>query len=97
MAESEKARLHATVEGYVQGVGFRYFVQDTAVVLRLSGWVRNLWSGEVEVMAEGERQALEQLLSSLRRGPRAAHVKGVAFEWGQYTGEFLSFYVKSTY
>ena len=81
----------------MQGVGFRYFVQDTAVVLRLSGWVRNLWDRNVEVMAEGDRPRLEQLLAALRRGPRAAHVTGVNFEWGEYTGEYSSFYVKSTY
>jgi len=96
MDEPENARLHATVKGYVQGVGFRYFVLDTAVALKLSGWVRNLWSGEVEVVAEGERKALEQLLAVLRRGPRAAHVSGVDFEWGEFAGEYRSFYVKST-
>jgi len=97
MDEPDNARLHAIVTGYVQGVGFRYFVQDAAVALKLSGWVRNLWSGEVEVMAEGERKSLEQLLAMLRRGPRAAHVSGVNFEWGEYTGGHASFYVKSTY
>lgn len=97
MTATDRARLHAVIEGYVQGVGFRYFVQDTAVALRLSGWVRNLWNGGVEVMAEGERGALEKLLAALRRGPRAAHVSGVDFEWGEYTGEFQSFYVRSTY
>ena len=92
----EKARIHAVVTGYVQGVGFRFFVQDTAGSLRLKGWVRNLWSGDVEVMAEGERPALEQLLAALRRGPRNAQVSGVSFEWGAYTGEYPSFFVKST-
>jgi len=97
MDSSEKACLHARVEGHVQGVGFRYFVQDTAVALHLSGWVRNLWDGNVEVLAEGERPKLELLLASLRRGPRASHVTGVNFDWGDYTGEYSSFYVKSTY
>jgi len=97
MDDKEKARLHAIVVGSVQGVGFRYFVQDTAVALRLSGWVRNLWSGEVEVMAEGQRQALEQLLVALRRGPRSAQVTNVNPEWEEYTGKFQSFHVKSTY
>jgi acylphosphatase len=97
MVETAKARLHATIEGSVQGVGFRFFVQDAAVLLRVTGWVRNLWSGEVEVLAEGERPALEQLLAALRRGPRSSQVDGVNFEWGEYRGEFSSFYVKSTY
>jgi len=93
----ENARLHAIVQGSVQGVGFRYFVQESAVVLGLSGWVRNKWDGDVEVIAEGRREALEKLLSALRRGPRAAHVSGVDFEWGEFKGEFHSFYVKSSY
>ncbi len=97
MDEKEKARLHAIVGGSVQGVGFRYFVQDTAASLRLKGWVRNLWSGEVEVMAEGERPALEQLLIALRKGPRSAQVTSVNPEWEEYTGEYHSFHVKSTY
>jgi acylphosphatase len=97
MTDTSKARLHAIVKGYVQGVGFRYFVVDAAVSLGVSGWVRNLWDGEVEVMAEGERDALDKLLAVLRRGPRAAHVSGVDVEWGEYTGKFSSFHVKSTY
>ncbi len=97
MDDKEKARLHAIVAGSVQGVGFRFFVQDSAVSLRLNGWVRNLWSGDVEVMAEGERPALEKLLVALRRGPRSAQVTSVKPEWGAYRGEFKSFHVKSTY
>jgi acylphosphatase len=96
MAEAELARLHAVIEGHVQGVGFRFFVQDAAVRLRLTGWVRNLWDGNVEVMAEGDRPALEQLIAELRRGPRGARVTGVKFEWEPYAGEYPSFYIKST-
>jgi len=97
MTDTAKSRFHAIVKGYVQGVGFRYYVVDAAVPLGVNGWVRNLWDGDVEVMAEGERDALEKLLGVLRRGPRAAHVSGVDIEWGEFMGEFSSFHVKSTY
>jgi len=97
MEEEEKVGLHAVVQGHVQGVGFRYFVADIAVALKLNGWVRNLWSGDVEVMAEGERKSLDQLLTALRRGPRGSTVKGVTFEWREYIGEHKSFYIKSTF
>ena len=97
MTDTEISRLHATLEGRVQGVGFRFFVQDTAVSLHLGGWVRNLWSGGVEVVAEGDRSALEQLLAALLRGPRGAHVSGIDFEWEEPSGEFKSFYVRSTF
>lgn len=96
MIEADKARFHAIVKGYVQGVGFRYYVLDAAVPLGVSGWVRNLWNGDVEVTAEGEREALDKLLAVLRRGPRAAHVSGVDIEWGDFTGEFKSFSVRPT-
>jgi acylphosphatase len=97
MTDTAKARFHAIVKGYVQGVGFRYYVLDAAVPLGVKGWVRNLWDGDVEVMAEGNRDALEKLIAVLRRGPRAAHVSGADVEWGEYQGEFSSFHVKSTY
>ncbi len=55
-------RLHAVVEGHVQGVGFRYFVLTKAQHLNLTGWVRNTAEGNVEVMAEGERVDLDDLI-----------------------------------
>ncbi|TMG57453.1 MAG: acylphosphatase, partial [Chloroflexi bacterium] len=57
----EVERLHAVVRGDVQGVGFRYYVQRKARQLGLPGWVRNNDDGSVELVAEGERDALEQL------------------------------------
>ena len=96
MPSNEINRLHATVKGYVQGVGFRYYVQETAASLGLSGWVRNRWDGTVEVVAEGERQSLEKLLGALRRGPRASTVSGVDFAWQPATGEFHHFQVRMT-
>jgi acylphosphatase len=92
----EKVRLHAMVEGSVQGVGFRAFVQDQATRLGIVGWVRNRWDGSVEVMAEGERLQLEKLLTALYQGPRAAYVAGVAPTWLTSTGEFSSFQVRMT-
>ena len=90
------ARLHVIVEGHVQGVGFRYFVEDVASSYGLLGWVRNRWDGSVEVVAEGPRNFLEQLLASLYRGPRAADVRGVAPEWLPPTGEFKTFSIRTS-
>jgi acylphosphatase len=92
----ENARLHAVVEGRVQGVGFRYFVEENAIQLNLTGWVRNRWNGSVEVVAEGERQTLEKFLAFLRRGPRAAYVSDVEVQWLPATGEFSRFSVRMT-
>jgi acylphosphatase len=94
MAEQEQARLHAIVEGRVQGVGFRVFVQEKAYDLGVNGWVRNRWNGSVEVLAEGERQKLEKLLRALQRGPAASSVYSVHTEWENASGEFNRFSIR---
>jgi len=91
MSTAELFQLSAVVEGRVQGVGFRYFVMEQAVALNLTGWVRNKWDGAVEVVAEGNRDALERLLVKLRRGPRSAFVSRIVEDWQPATGEFSDF------
>jgi acylphosphatase len=66
--------LHFLIQGRVQGVGFRWFVQREAGELGLRGWVRNTDEGEVEVVASGTAEALAGLRASLRRGPRGSRV-----------------------
>ena len=90
------SRFHAIIEGRVQGVGYRAFVEQNAFSLRLTGWVRNRWDGSVEVMAEGERQDLELLLSALYRGPRSANVSNIQIDWQPATGEFGRFSFRMT-
>jgi acylphosphatase len=68
------SQLHVRVTGVVQGVGFRWFVRERARRLGLSGWVRNLPDGSVEVAAEGEAGQLVLLRAELRRGPDGAIV-----------------------
>ncbi|WP_322806178.1 acylphosphatase [Thermanaerothrix sp.] len=92
----ETMRLHARIQGHVQGVGFRYFVQDRALALGLVGWVRNTFDGDVEVVAEGPRDKLETLLDYLRRGPRSAVVTQVDVEWSSASGEFRRFEIRPT-
>jgi acylphosphatase len=87
-------RLEAMVHGHVQGVGFRAFALRRAASLRVSGYVRNSWDGAVEVVAEGPRTVLEQLLLNLRTGPIGAWVERVETQWGEPTGEFGSFEVR---
>ena len=66
--------LHFLVQGRVQGVGFRWFVQREAGQLDLRGWVRNTEEGEVEVVAAGTPDELAKLRSRLRCGPRGSRV-----------------------
>ncbi len=86
-------RLHAVVEGRVQGVGFRYFVRENAAALGLNGWVRNRWDDKVELTAEGSREQLERLLVFIQRGPRTAFVSRVETDWTTGSGEFKDFRV----
>jgi len=97
MSDEELARLHAIIHGRVQGVGFRAFVVENALALGVKGWARNKWNTTVEVVAEGDRQLLERLLTALRRGPRMANVTQVDLDWQSPTGEFKSFSVRSTF
>ena len=90
---AEQASLKATVYGLVQGVSFRAYTFHQALILRLTGYTRNLPSGEVEVYAEGERARLEQLVELLKEGPPLARVDRVDVEWGQYTGNYSDFRV----
>jgi Acylphosphatases len=81
MDNNDEKSLHAVVEGHVQGVGFRYFVKETAERLQLTGWVRNRYDGSVEVAAEGNTAHLQALLDALHVGPSRSIVTDVRFEW----------------
>jgi len=71
------ARIYV-VEGRVQGVGFRVFVEEAAVELGLIGYVRNRRDGSVEVYAAGKEEVLERLRAELEKGPSASRVTRVA-------------------
>jgi acylphosphatase len=68
------------VAGRVQGVGFRVFVLDAADAEGLSGWVRNTPDGDVEGVAEGDREALDRFAKRLHRGPTSARVDHVTMD-----------------
>jgi acylphosphatase len=89
------AHLSATVYGRVQGVFFRYFVQNVAKGLGLKGYVRNLASGDaVEVQAEGDKRQLNKLLGQLDVGPPGAKVERVEVKWVDYSGQFEDFSIR---
>jgi len=90
---ADTARIHVFVSGKVQGVGFRYFTQAQAKSLGLTGWVKNLRDGRVELVAEGPKEALKKLLEAVSKGPDAARVEKVDVEEQVFTGEFQTFKV----
>ena len=69
--------VRLTIRGYVQGVGFRAFVEDEAIARGLKGWVRNRRDGSVETVVAGEPQLVEAMIAACRRGPRSARVDAV--------------------
>jgi len=90
-----EARLHITILGDVQGVFFRAGVVGEAERIGgITGWVRNTENGAVEVLAEGERDALEKLLEWCSHGPAGASVSEVRHEWLAYAGEFQDFRIR---
>ena len=84
-------QLHAIVQGGVQGVNFRSSTQAQGKRLGLAGWVCNRPDGTVEVLAQGPRLLLQELLQFLHHGPPMASVTSVQAEWGvaeQMLGRF---------
>jgi len=96
MSEVQDQRLHALVIGRVQGVGFRYYVMGAAGDLGLRGWVRNRRDGSVEIVAEGKKEKLSELLRVLQRGSRSSTVTEVKEQWLENSGEFHGFSVRPT-
>jgi acylphosphatase len=82
------------VSGRVQGVGFRYFTQAAADRDGLTGWVRNLPDGRVEVFAEGDAEALTRFERAVRAGPSGARVAGVHVENELPSGDQTGFIVR---
>ena len=82
------------ISGRVQGVGFRFFTQDTAVREGVTGWVRNRSDGRVEAYVEGERDAVNRVERALRRGPCGATVLDVDVEADEPGGTYINFRIE---
>ena len=82
------------VSGRVQGVGFRFFVEESALREGLRGWVANLPDGRVEVMVEGDEESVDRLEGKIRRGPASARVSQVDVQREVPSGKLMSFEVR---
>ena len=89
-----KVYAEIVVNGLVQGVGFRYFVMREAQKLGLNGYVKNLYTGEVLTVVEGEKAVVEEMVKKLRVGPMHASVKACKVDWQEPKNEFTEFEVK---
>lgn len=84
-------RAHIFITGRVQGVFFRKFTGDHAVRLGLTGWTKNLPDRRMEVVAEGERKKLIELIGLIKKGPPLAKIEKVEVSWEKAIGEFEGF------
>ena len=90
----DSAALHAIAQGRVQGINYRAFASRDAARLGLTGYVRNLADGSVEICAEGDRKQLEKLVERLKSGPPGARVDNLALTWSDYSGQYSYFSVR---
>lgn len=91
---STGSRVRIVVSGIVQGVFFRAHTQEAARSLRLTGWVRNLRDGRVEIVAEGKVDALEKLVEWCHHGPSMSRVDTTDVNWEEVTGMFDDFEIR---
>jgi acylphosphatase len=94
--QDEIARVHVWVQGRVQAVGFRAFVQQNALQIGVTGWVRNVGYDTVEAVAEGTMDQVDSFLVMIKRGPLGSRIDDSHEEWEQPGGEFESFRVKAS-
>lgn len=86
-----KVRVNLKILGDVHGVGFRYSTIEIARDLELVGFVRNNLDGSVEILAEGEKEKLENLITWAKKGPPLSKVEKIDVSWSNATGEFSGF------
>ncbi len=81
MERAASVRAHVYITGRVQGVNFRYYTRQQAARMGLNGWVRNLRDGRVEVVIEGKKPLVDQMLAWCDHGPPSARVDRIEVEW----------------
>ncbi len=93
MNDNDK-RAEIIVNGLVQGVGFRYFVMRHAQNLGLRGYVKNLYTGEVLTVTEGDKFLIEELFKQIKTGPSYSSVKNAKIVWTNIKNEFTKFEIR---
>jgi len=91
---SSYKRAEIIANGLVQGVGFRYYIYRIAIQLGLKGYCKNLYTGEVLTVVEGEKAAIEDLYKKIKIGPSHSSVKNCRIDWSESKNEFSSFEIR---
>ena len=84
-------RIHVYFTGHVQGIGFRYSVKQLTLEFEVTGWVKNLPDGRVEMLAEGEHSELEAFQAAIPDAGLRRFIHKTDSDWSQGTGEFKGF------
>ena len=84
-------QFKALIHGRVQGVGYRFFAERFALELGITGYAKNLYNGDVEVVAQAEKVVLETFLAKLREGPRMSKVTDIDVEWQSVSEQYPNF------
>lgn len=88
------SRAEIIINGLVQGVGFRYFILRNAVNLGLQGYTKNLFSGEVLTVVEGNKLMIEELYKKIIAGPSHSDVRKHTIVWQEPVDEFEKFEIR---
>ena len=91
---SKETRLHLNFLGAVQGVGFRFTVKRIAEQYEVTGFVRNLSNGRVEVVAEGDREIVKIFMDTICSSSLCDYIRSIEKEWQPATGEYSGFNIK---
>mgnify|MGYP001586170409 CR=1 FL=1 len=89
-----KKRVHVFYSGRVQGVGFRMTAEETAHTLGVVGWVKNLRDRRVELVVEGEEEALREFLDALQAGAMKNFIQQVEVSWSNASDTFNEFEIR---
>ena len=83
--------MNMVITGKVQGVGFRYFVLRQAQELGIYGWVSNKSNGDVEALAQGDKEDLDQFIAKVKQGSAFSRVDDVILNWDDGQENYTSF------
>ncbi|MBM3251683.1 MAG: acylphosphatase [Candidatus Omnitrophica bacterium] len=86
-------RIHVIYSGRVQGIGFRFTAERIALSLGITGWVKNLFGGEVEIVAEADEKKLEKFLKEIN-SHFSNYIQNQDLDWQEATGEFKDFAIR---
>ena len=91
MSKAKNSSVKIIVSGYVQGVGFRFFIARVAHSLNIKGYVKNLYNGDVEIYAEGSKELLDEVVEKAKIGPAYSHIDSIKLEWLDFKNKYDKF------